>query len=84
MNSVPNEMKQRIHAINIQKTYFVMAYYTENLSIANTIQKFHIQSNFHTGYKHNFYHGKQEKFDELFDQYHIPLLKDMYHPELVQ
>ena len=43
-----------------------------------------IQYNLHSGYKHNLYHDKQEKFDELFGQWHIPLLKDMCHPELIQ
>ena len=61
-----------------------MACYTENSSVANTIKKFHIQSNLYYGLKHNFYNDKQEKCDEIFDQYHLPLLKDIYHPEFIQ
>ena len=41
-------------------------------------------SNLHTGYKHSFYHDKQDKFDELFDKYHFTLLKYIDHPELIQ
>ena len=61
-----------------------MARYTEISSVANTLKKFHIQSNLHNGYKHSFYDDKQDKFDKLFDQYHIPLLKYIYYPELIQ
>ena len=52
-----------------------MACYTEISSAANTVKKLHIRSNLHTGYKHNVYPNKLEMFDELFDQYYIPLLK---------
>ena len=43
-----------------------MACYTEISSVANTIQKLHIHSDFHSGYIHNFYHDKQESVDDIF------------------
>ena len=61
-----------------------MACYISISYVANTSKKFHIQSNFHTGFKKNFYHDKRDKFDEIFDQYHLPLLKDSDHPALIQ
>ena len=61
-----------------------MACYTVISSVADTLNKFHIQSNLHNGYKHNFYHDKQDAFDELFCQYHILLLKYIDHPALIQ
>ena len=76
-------MKQIFHAIHKQKRLCV-ACYTAITSLANTLDKFYIQSNLHTGYKHNFYDDKQEKIDKLFDQCHIPLLKHIYHPALIQ
>ena len=57
-----------------QKTY----------SVANITKKLHIHYNLHTGYKHNFYNDIRENFDELFDQYHLPLLKYIDHPALIQ
>ena len=32
----------------------------------------------------NFYHDKGDKFDELFDQYYIPLLKYIDNPEFLK
>ena len=61
-----------------------MASHTSIYSVANTIRKFHIQSNSHTAYKHNFYHDKKEIIDELFCQHIEPLLKDINHPALIQ
>ena len=54
-----------------------MACYTAISSVASTIEKFHIMSNFHYVYQQNFYHDKQEITDEIFDEYHIPLLKNI-------
>ena len=61
-----------------------MECYTEISSVSNTLKNFHIQSNLHTSYKHNFYHDEQDKFDEIFNQYHIPLLKDIDHNAFIQ
>ena len=41
--SVSNDMKLRIHAIDKQKTYFVMACTTVIYSVATKIKKLHIQ-----------------------------------------
>ena len=61
-----------------------MACYTAISSVANTLKEFHIQYNLRNGYTHNFYHDKRDKFDELFDKYHPPLLKDIDHPALIR
>ena len=63
--SVPNELKQIIHGINKQKKDYVMECYTLISSVANTLNKLNIQSNFHTSYEHNFYHDKRDKFDNV-------------------
>ena len=44
-----------------------MACYTEIYAVSNILNKLHIQYNWKNGYKHNFYHNKQYKFDEIFD-----------------
>ena len=61
-----------------------MTCYTEISSVSNTLKKFQIQSILYAGYKHNFYHDKLDKFNELFDQYHIPLSNNIDHPTLIQ
>ena len=60
-----------------------MACYTK-FPVVSTILKLNIKSNLHTGYKHNFYHDKRERFDETFDKFHFPLLKDIYNSALIQ
>ena len=62
----------------------VMGCYTEITSVENTIKKFHIMSDVHICYIHNFYHDKQEIIDELFCQYIKPLLKYIDDPVLIQ
>ena len=43
-----------------------MACYTDIASVANTVKKFHIQSDLHSGYMHNFNNDKRGIIDELF------------------
>ena len=75
LRSVHNKSKQRKHAVNIHKTDFFMAYYTEFYSVENIINKLHIQSGFYYGYIYNLYHDKQDIIDELFCQCIKPFLK---------
>ena len=58
--------------------------YTEIISIANTINKLHIQSDLKYCYIHNFYHDKQEIIYELFCQYTKHLSKDIDDSILIQ
>ena len=60
-----------------------MARTTAIYSLANTINKFHIQYPFHFVYQQKLYHDKQYIMYELFHQYHIPLLKYIYYPALI-
>ena len=70
--------------INIHKSYFVMACYTEFNSAAKTIKKFHIYYDLHSGCIHKFYHYKKEIIDELFCEYTKTLLKYIDNPALIQ
>ena len=83
MSSVPNDVKLRIHAINKQKIYYVMACYTKISSVANTKNKFYILSNFHYVYQQKFYHDKQEII-EKYIWILYSLIKNIDHPELIQ
>ena len=47
LNSLPNDVKLRIHAIDQLETDFIMAKNTSISSVVNTINKFQIQSNLH-------------------------------------
>ena len=80
--SFTNDVKLRIRAFDKQRTDFFMACTTAISSVANTIIKFHIQYDFYFVYKKNLYHDKQNIMDEMFHQFHLPLLKDADHPVL--
>ena len=45
-----------------------MAKNTAIYLIANTIKKFHIQSNLHLIYKQNLYYDKKDEINTLFDE----------------
>ena len=68
----------------LYKKQIFMECYKEIYYASNTIKKLHIQSNLNSGYIHNFYHDKKGSIDDMFYQYHIPLLKDIDHPALIQ
>ena len=38
----------------------------------------------HSVYQQNLYHDKQDIIDDMFYQYHLILMKDIDHPELIQ
>ena len=58
LSSILNDLKLRIHEIDQLKIYFVMAKTTAISSVANTINKSHIQSDLYLIYRNKFYHGK--------------------------
>ena len=49
-------MNKKIRAIDIRKLGFVLACYTEIISVANTINKVHIWYSLHYGYIYNLYY----------------------------
>ena len=55
LNILPNDVKLKIHAIDQLETDFVMAKNTAISSVANTINKLHIQSDFYLIYQQDFY-----------------------------
>ena len=82
--SLPNDVKLRTHAIDQPEKDFLMTKNTEIYSVADTIQKLNLQPGFHLIYKQKFYHDKQREMDEIFDEYHLPLLKDIDHPAFIE
>ena len=84
LSSVSNDAKLRIHVIDQQKTDFLMAKTAEIYSVENNIKKLHTQSDFHLVYKKKFYHDKEKELDNFFDECHLPLLKDIDNPALIQ
>ena len=62
----------------------VMACYKKITSVANTINKLHIMSDFQYVYIHNFYHDKKGIIDGKFCHYITPLLNYIDHPALIQ
>ena len=76
-------MKLIIHEIDKQRFFFNWLPHRNFLS-GKHYKKIYIQSEFNFSYKQNLYHDKQNEMDELFDEYHRPLLKDIYHPSLIQ
>ena len=62
-------------------------FYDKNIaiySVANTINKCHLQSDLHLIYKQNFYHDKIDEINTIFYEYHIPLLNNLDHPALIE
>ena len=82
--SVSHKVEHIIHAIDKQKTYYVMACYIGIYSVENILNKLEILSNLHTSYKNNFYHDKRDNVDGFFDQYHLPLFSYIVHTTLIQ
>ena len=63
---------------------YVMACYAKITSLANTINKLHIMSDFNSSYKNNVYHDKQESNGNLFCKYIKTLWKDIDDHALIK
>ena len=68
LSILPNDVKLRINAIEKPKTDYILAKNIEIYSVANTINKFQIHSDFQMIYKQNFYYDKQDGIDTLLDE----------------
>ena len=68
LSCVLNEVKKRVHAIDIHDSDYVMACYIEIRFVASIIKKSHMISYLHYDYIHNFYQNKQESSDDMFCQ----------------
>ena len=53
-------LNKEIHVIKQLETYFVMSKNTAIFSVANTINKLHIQSDLYFIFKQKFYYDKQD------------------------
>ena len=84
LSSILNIFNLIIHAIDHKESDFVMARSTAISSVANTINKLHMQSDLHLIYKQKFYHDKQDEIDTICDEYHIPLINYIDHTALTQ
>ena len=76
-------MKLRFHGIDQLETYCYEKS-TATSSVANTIKKFHIQSDLHLIYKKYFYNYKQREIDDIFIEYLVPAMEDLDHPALIE
>ena len=84
LSILPKYAKLRIHAIENLETDFVIKENTEIYSVANTIKKFHIQSDLNFIYKQFFNYDKQYEMDTLSDECHVTLLNDLDHSTLIE
>ena len=60
-----NDLKLRVRVIDQLEADFLWRKNIAISSVANTIKKFHIQSDLHFIYKKNFYNDKQKEIDEV-------------------
>ena len=79
-----NDAKQRIHAVNMHDSDYVMTFTKSIISISNTLKKLWIHSDLHSYYIQTIYSGKEEIINNVFIKYFETLLDDINHPELVQ
>ena len=61
-----------------------MAKNTAIIAVANIIKKLNIQSDFHFISKQNFYYDKKDEIHTLFYEYHVTLLNNLDHANLIE
>ena len=81
---IANEAKQRIHAMNMHYSDYVMTWTTAITSISNTLKKLLLHSYLHLSYIQIIYNGKEEIINNIFSAYVEPLLNHVNRPALVQ
>ena len=82
LSNIPNYVKLIIHVID-RKNRLFLPHTTEISSIVNTIKKLQSSVPFVFFCQQKLYHDKQDIMDEMFYQYHLPLLKYIDRPELI-
>ena len=53
-------------------------------AVANTIKPLHIQKNMHMTYKQDFYNTKEQRINDLFIEYLVPIMEDIEYPALIE
>ena len=81
---ISNEAKQRVHIMDMHNSDYVMTFNTAIISISKTLQKFWIQSYFHSYYIQTIYNIKEENINNVFSKYFELLLDDINHTALVK
>ena len=81
---VENNTKQRIHAMDMNDSEYVMICNTSTLSISNTLKKLWIPSDFHSSYIQTIYNYKEEIMNDIFIKYFETLLGIINHPALAE
>ena len=84
LSILPNDTELRIHVVDQIETYFIMAKNTEISSVANTIKKWHIQSNFNLIYQQDLYKDKQKEIYDSFIEYLVSVMYDPDIPALIE
>ena len=81
---IENEVKQIIHAMDMNDSDYVMTFTTAIPSISINLNKLWIKSGFHSSYIKTIYNGEQESINNIFSTYVETLLDYINHPTLVQ
>ena len=62
LDNLPIIVKQRIHAVNMYDSYYVMTYNTEIPYVANTLKKIHISITIFNEFASTYYDNKYGGF----------------------
>ena len=84
LSLLPNDVKLRTNLNNQLDTDFVTTKNKAISAVANTNKQLHIQKDMHMIYKQDFYNDKQKEIDDLFLEYLVPVMEDIYHPVLIE
>ena len=80
----PNEIKQIIHAEEIDNSEKVMACINTISSTSNTLKNLVVNKSFHSSYIQIEFNDKKKIIINIFVAYVVPLLKDINHSALFQ
>ena len=84
MEKPPNEVKDRIHAEDTDKSDKVMIFSTTIPSTSNTLKHLAVDKSFLSSYIQRKCNDKKETIINIFSEFFEPLLKYINHPELLQ
>ena len=84
LEKLPNEVKQRTHAEETDKSDYVITCINKIPSKSNTLEDFLLNKSSHYSYIQTEFNEKGEIINNIFSSYVEPFLKDINHPAFLQ
>ena len=80
MKNVPQIVQNRINAINMYKSDYIMIFFTPITSVTNTPKNIYLGGTIWDGFTSKYYNENNDSFGLLFQKFIASAVDKIYHP----